>query len=140
MNDKFIIRNAIKCKACGEIIESFSRHDYKVHEHDSVRIMIDGGHDYTRRSADDGSYEDLTVYSTDPFEVIRTALSRGTFDKNKNRIYILLCDMSNAHIEACIKYNEEKFDSVIPINEIYREELKYRKEHGIYIEDDYDKK
>lgn len=43
-----IIRNAIQCKFCGEIIESQYRHDYI--ECKCGACAVDGGHDYLRRS------------------------------------------------------------------------------------------
>lgn len=57
-----IIRNAIRCNICGEIIESKSVHDFKFCSCGSV--AIDGGHDYLRRcfktSQDD--FEELSEY------------------------------------------------------------------------------
>lgn len=37
-----IIRNKIKCKHCGEVIESESRHDFKFCA--CGKVAIDGGH------------------------------------------------------------------------------------------------
>ena len=42
-----IIKNAIKCKLCGDIIESTYRHDYV--ECKCGACAVDGGHDYLRR-------------------------------------------------------------------------------------------
>lgn len=44
-----IIRNAIQCKLCGDIIESFSTHDFKFCS--CGACAVDGGHDYLKRSA-----------------------------------------------------------------------------------------
>ena len=44
-----IIRNAIRCKKCGEVIESENVHDFKFCSCGSC--AVDGGHDYLRRSA-----------------------------------------------------------------------------------------
>ena len=55
-----IIKNAIRCNLCGDVIESCSRHDF-------VRCKcgacaVDGGHDYLRRLAPDkASYTELSV-------------------------------------------------------------------------------
>lgn len=47
MKDYIIKRNAIKCKHCGDIIESNYTHDSK---HCSCGTCgIDGGHDYLKR-------------------------------------------------------------------------------------------
>ena len=56
---KKIIINKIKCKKCGEIIESTHRHDFKFCKCGAV--AVDGGYDYLRRCGDLDSYEDLSV-------------------------------------------------------------------------------
>ena len=61
-----IIRNAIKCKICGDIIESFSVHDYKVCS--CGACAVDGGHEYLRRSAK--SFDDIIELS----EVVKNDL------------------------------------------------------------------
>jgi predicted Zn-ribbon and HTH transcriptional regulator len=42
-----ILRNAARCKKCGETIESFSVHDFKWCKCKS--LAVDGGHEYLRR-------------------------------------------------------------------------------------------
>ena len=44
---KKIIRNAIKCTKCGEIIESESVHDFKFCS--CGACAVDGGHEYLKR-------------------------------------------------------------------------------------------
>lgn len=44
-----IIKNAIQCKLCGDIIESCSVHDFKFCS--CGACAVDGGHDYLKRSA-----------------------------------------------------------------------------------------
>lgn len=44
-----IIRNAIMCKICGDVIESFSVHDYKACT--CGACAVDGGHEYLKRLA-----------------------------------------------------------------------------------------
>ena len=46
-----IIKNAIQCKLCGEIIESTDRHEHV--ECKCGACAVDGGHDYLRRCAKD---------------------------------------------------------------------------------------
>ena len=48
---KKIIRNAIQCKRCGDIIESTYRHEYV--QCKCGACAVDGGHDYLRRSFKD---------------------------------------------------------------------------------------
>ena len=43
-----IIKNAIQCKLCGDIIESTYRHKYV--QYKCGACAVDGGHDYLRRS------------------------------------------------------------------------------------------
>lgn len=44
-----IIKNAIQCKKCGDIIESVSVHDFKTCS--CGACSVDGGHNYPRRCA-----------------------------------------------------------------------------------------
>ena len=44
-----IIRNAIQCKKCGDVIESVSVHDFKTCSYGAC--SVDGGHYYLRRCA-----------------------------------------------------------------------------------------
>ena len=54
-----IIKNAIQCKLCGEVIESTYRHEYV--QCKCGACAVDGGHDYLRRSAKDKDcYIDLS--------------------------------------------------------------------------------
>lgn len=57
-----IIHNKIKCKKCGDIIESMNRHDFKWCS--CGQCAVDGGHDYLKRSFSGNNpeecYEDLS--------------------------------------------------------------------------------
>ncbi len=68
MEYREIKRNIIKCKVCGDIIESKSTHDYKVCK--CGACFVDGGKDYVRyggKNLDDiellTEYEDNTYGS-----------------------------------------------------------------------------
>lgn len=56
-----IIRNAIRCNHCGDVIESSYRHDFKTCS--CGRVSVDGGHDYLRRCFvnSPADYSDLSV-------------------------------------------------------------------------------
>jgi len=57
---RIIIKNAIQCKLCGDIIESTDRHDYV--ECKCGACAVDGGHDYLRRSfKSKDCYIDLSI-------------------------------------------------------------------------------
>lgn len=53
-----IIRNAIRCKKCGEVIESENVHDFKFCSCGSC--AVDGGLDYLRRCGNLGDWEELS--------------------------------------------------------------------------------
>lgn len=52
--------NKIRCKKCGDIIESTSVHDFKFCSCESV--AVDGGKDYLRRCGNLDDIEDLSEY------------------------------------------------------------------------------
>ena len=60
-----IIKNCIKCKNCGDVIESESRHDFKYCS--CKRVFVDGGHNYLRRGFTDSQddYEELSIIESD---------------------------------------------------------------------------
>lgn len=49
MREKRILRNMARCRRCGDLIESKTRHDFVTCR--CGRISVDGGHDYLKRSA-----------------------------------------------------------------------------------------
>ena len=56
--NKEIIVNRIKCKKCGDIIESKHRHDFKWCKCNS--IAVDGGKDYLKRIGDADLFIELS--------------------------------------------------------------------------------
>lgn len=59
-----IVSNKIRCKFCGDILESFSVHDFKKCR--CGKCSTDGGHEYAQRSFitenPEDTYEDLSIY------------------------------------------------------------------------------
>ena len=53
-----IIVNRIKCKKCGDVIESIHTHDFKYCSCKSV--AVDGGKDYLKRLGNTSDYEELS--------------------------------------------------------------------------------
>lgn len=53
-----IIRNAIRCKKCGDVIESKTAHDFKFCS--CGACAVDGGHDYLRRCGNREDWEELS--------------------------------------------------------------------------------
>lgn len=60
-----IIHNRIRCNHCGDIIESFSVHDFKWCS--CGTCAVDGGHEYMRRCFKNSpeDYEDLSEFKDD---------------------------------------------------------------------------
>lgn len=56
-----ILVNKIKCKKCGDVIESKSRHDFK--SCICGAVSVDGGLDYIRRCGEEDDYEELSVFN-----------------------------------------------------------------------------
>lgn len=61
---KKLIRNIIRCKKCGDIIESKTRHDYQ--ECSCGAVFVDGGIDYQRIGGDANDWENLSVIEDVP--------------------------------------------------------------------------
>lgn len=54
-----IINNKIKCKKCGNIIESKSTNDYK--RCSCGAVAVDGGKNYLKRIGNEEDYEELSI-------------------------------------------------------------------------------
>ena len=64
---KKLVRNAIRCKHCGDIVESKSVHDFQ--ECSCGACFVDGGLDYFRRgfkTTPEEDFEDLSEYEDVP--------------------------------------------------------------------------
>lgn len=60
-----IIRNAVQCLKCADIIESKHRHDYVTCS--CGNVSVDGGKDYLKRSFKTvDSWIDLSIYEEEP--------------------------------------------------------------------------
>lgn len=137
MNKKILV-NRIQCDSCGDIITSYTVHDFKHCK--CGKVFVDGGTEYLHRSANvyPSTYTELDVYSTDSFEKIRETFARGGRGKNGDEplTYVLLKDMSNSWIDATIDYITKLYESPSWfVENVYLKELEYRKEHSIFIKD-----
>lgn len=118
----------------GTVLESVYTHDF-VQYHDKVAdddYFIDGGIDYVRHSVNDIPMQDCCVWSTDPITVVREYFKRGTFDKDGNRIYVLIKNLSDAHLQNIIK-DSDRLDLSNGITIQYIRELAYRFDNNISI-------
>jgi hypothetical protein len=106
MSKERIVSNRIRTPD-GTILESMHRHDFKSHpDKNGLIYMVDGGLDYLRRNVhDEAPYEELSVYSDDPHDVIREAFKWGTRGKDGKQPlkYVPLKDLTTEHIEAILK-------------------------------------
>lgn len=113
----------------GTLLISHSVHDYIEHK-DRItgkKYAIDGGNDYLKRHCEQNDYKELSIMSDSSFEVIRENYYRGTWDKDGNRIWIKMSEMSNGHLKNCIEYNiMQGYDRNCFANQMYQKELEYR--------------
>lgn len=109
------------------ILTSRHRHDYKCYKDTkSLEVyMNDGGVEYPRRSINDTPYEDISLYSDDPFEKLREGMEWGTFGKNGDEPlhYKSISNMSTKHIIAVLS-NCKVVDYM---KELFEKEISHRK-------------
>lgn len=55
-----IVINRIRCKKCGDVIESTYRHDFK--DCKCGAVAVDGGMDYLRRCGKREDWEDMSAW------------------------------------------------------------------------------
>jgi len=131
---KRIILNRIKTPD-GTILTSHSVHDYRTHDDDNGKeYMVDGGHEYLRRTVYvDAPFEELSIYEDASFDVIREALTWGTYGKMGDQplTFVILKDMSDAHIRAIIRQKQ----GASWIRKFMKKELIYRIENDIAVHD-----
>ena len=60
MKQTIICKNTIRCKKCGEVIESKSRHDFKWCK--CGACAVDGGTDYLRRVGYRNNWEEMSEF------------------------------------------------------------------------------
>lgn len=93
--------NRIKCKKCGDIIESNDVHDFKWCSCKS--IALDGGREYLRRLGSPEDYEELSHHIqlaeivADGFEIVENALSKK--DLPSSDILCHVCGSDNISIQ-----------------------------------------
>ena len=113
------------------ILESKHRHDFKLHKDKNNEIYInDGGTEYLKRSINIEPYTDLSLYSDDPFSIIRENITWGSRGKNGDEElkYKPISNMSTKHIKAILSnciladYMKEIFEKEL----IHRNELEQK--------------
>ena len=93
---KRIRTNKIKCKKCGDIIESINVHDFKWC---SCRVVaVDGGHEYLKRVGNKEDFEELSHFiklaeiNTDGFEIVKDAISKKDISFINTRCHVCSSD------------------------------------------------
>ena len=102
---RHIICNQARCKKCDTLIISHHDHDFKSCKCGS--LSVDGGNSYTRRLFNNiNDFEELTVYSEAPYEVIRQNLHRGSMGKHGNGplTWVKLSDIDDDYLTSLIDY------------------------------------
>lgn len=125
---KNIIYNAIRTPD-GTILESRYRHDFKQYvDKNGKYYAVDGGLDYIKRSYDTVDYEEFSLYNDSPFELIRERFTWGTRGINGDQPvkYVPLKDLDTLHIQAIIKYVDERFPDGTSIIRLMKQELNFR--------------
>jgi len=132
-----MLYNAVMCPD-GTILHSASRWDYVTHL-DAITgetYMVDGGNCmYYRRSINEVPAVDISVTTCSPFAKQRKVFLWGTYgvDGMVPRTQIALCNMSTPHIEAVLR-TQSKIKGTY-VEELMQNELEYRKEQNIIIND-----
>ena len=121
-----LIKNSIRTPD-GTILTSRNVHDYQYHKDKNGEIyMNDGGVEYLRRSVNVIPYEDLSLYSDDPFEKLREGIKWGTYGKNGNEPlhYKSISNMSTPHLNAILS----QYKLVEHLKELFEKEISFRNE------------
>ena len=129
-----IICNKAKCILCEEIIISHHRHDHKACK--CLGLYVDGGNDYLKRSfGSKGCYEELSVMSDSPFELIRENCYRGSRGKCSTLPlkWLKLSEISNDYLNNLIVYCEDNKQYNSIWYQQYVKESEYRTENNIEI-------
>ena len=125
--ERFLIRNAMQCLNCNDIIESKHRYDYV--SCNCGGCATDGGLDYIHRAhLYKIDYVTLDMYSTDPHWAIREYVKRSGYGKVGNKDYgkfriTLLKDMTDEYLNTLLTYCKPN-NLYLPI---YKNEIEYRK-------------
>ena len=121
-----LIKNSIKCPD-GEILTSRHVHDYQSHKDKNGELYFtDGGVEYLKRSINTIPYEELSLYSDDPFEILRENITWGTYGKNGDEElhYKSISNMSSNHIKSILS----KIKLVEYMEDLFEKEMAYRNE------------
>ena len=112
----------------GTVLTSKNQHDFRSHR-DTITgelYFTDGGSSYLRRSINEVSYEDISIYSDDDFEIIRENITWGSRGKNYDEPlqYKSISNMSSNHINAILS----QYRLADYLKELFEKEISFRSE------------
>ena len=110
----------------GTVLHSIHRHDCVRHtDNNGKEYVLDGGWNYVRTSVH-GDEKLLTVWSDDNHEMIREAVTWGTYGKNGDEtlVHVTITDMSSEHLQACL--DTQKSTMRPALYKVMQDELEYR--------------
>jgi hypothetical protein len=118
--------------ADGHILQSKHRYDYVDYvDANNEYSAVDGG---TLMSRVSGKLTSLCLYTDDKHEEIRKYFCWGSFlrDYRNDKVWIPLFKLGDSHIQAILDTQTH-----IPahIKELFLNEVEYRKQHGITVEE-----
>lgn len=117
-----IVANRVQCLVCNDIIESRYRHDFVTCSCGDT--SVDGGKDYQRILG--SNWKDMSVYTSDPFEVQREVFTWKTYGKlgeNEPKI-VLLKNLETQHI--CAILDTQRHIKGTWVEELMKKELEFR--------------
>lgn len=121
----------------GTVLVSHHRHDYVTHvDANGETYMLDGGPDkFYRTSVNNVKGKITEVYLDEGHEKIRDYVHRGGRGKDGTQPlkWVPVSQMNDNWVEATITYNEDRGMGFGWFNKVLKDELAYRKEHGIVI-------
>ena len=122
-----LIKNSIRTPD-GTVLTSRHVHDFVSHK-DTITgelYFTDGGLSYLKRSINGIPYGELSLYSDDPFEILRENITWGTYGKNGNEPlhYKSVSNMSTPHINAILS----QYKLVEHLKEVFEKEIFFRSE------------
>lgn len=133
MEEKKLIANRI-ITPDGTMLWSRFTHDYVQYEDKNGEVYIlDGGNDYIRSSVNKAPAIIAAVYDDEPWTRIRMVFLRGVYMPNGQIYWIPLYKLSDKHLENILKYNDDGRHA--EWNHMYENEIEFRKENCIVVED-----
>lgn len=130
--ERKLLRNRLRCKKCGQTIESKYRHDFV--SCDCGAIFVDGGLDYMRYGGDESSFEDLSEWSipenvTKEHVTVRVGQLWKDLDKRMGGRIVKVISVSDG--KASVETIGTGRTSVLSIRRMYNHSTGWHLEKGV---------